>query len=191
MKKLAFALGLAAATAFAAPLAASSATTDPGGIRQTREPEVETRTVDTRDGRTMTEGAMTATAPMSWRAEGRDRSGNVIYVRTATTTTAHLIREAARRDRLGRYRVIDRRVIQSANRRNDRYDDRAIATIETSLGPEQRPRQWKAQRPAQEQRKEQGQRQKVGKPFAFRPRTRDRPGLFCTLRYRGDAFLAT
>lgn len=135
MKRIVFALGLVAATAIAAPLAAqtrndgpwwdpantgtrsgSTTTRDDGRIYGDRNGSIyDTRSSDTRraDGR--------------WRAAGRDRSGNTLYVRTRYDRNGNLIQERARRDRLGRYRVIDSRVLQSANRRNDRRnqnDDR-------------------------------------------------------------------
>ncbi len=123
MKKIAFALGLVAATAFAAPLAAQQRNDGPWWDPANTGTRTSGR-VDTRDGR-IYDGRVSDSrtrADGRWHAEGRDRSGNVIYVRTRYDNNGNLIREAARRDRLGRYNIIDRRVIQSANRRNDRYD---------------------------------------------------------------------
>jgi hypothetical protein len=125
MKRIVFALGLVAATAFAAPLAAQSRNDGPWwdpantGSRGT----VDTRT---RDGRIYNDGRIydSRRADGQWRRIGRDRNGNYVYERTVYDRNGNLDREVARRDTLGRYRVIDRRVIQSANRRNDRYGDR-------------------------------------------------------------------
>ena len=126
MKRIAFALGLVAATALAAPLAAQQRNDgpwwDPANTGTRTETSRDGRVYDgrTRDGRIYD----SRRADGRWHAQGRDRNGNIIYVRTRYDRNGNLIREAARRDRLGRYRVIDRRVIQSANRRNDRWDDR-------------------------------------------------------------------
>jgi hypothetical protein len=122
MKRIVFALGLVAATAAAAPLAAQSRNDGPWwdpantGNRGT---------VDTRDGRIYDDGRISdsRTADGRWRRAGRDRSGNYIYVRNRYDSNGNLVRELARRDSLGRYRVYDRRVVQYANRRNDRYDN--------------------------------------------------------------------
>jgi hypothetical protein len=118
MKRFVFALGLAAATAFAAPLAAQSRNDGPWwdpantGSRGT----VDTRS---RDGRIYD----SRRADGQWRRIGRDRNGDYVYERTRRERNGNVVLERARRDSLGRYRIIDRRVIQS-DRRNDRYDDR-------------------------------------------------------------------
>jgi len=136
MKRIAFALSLVAATALAAPLAAQSRNDGPwwdptnSGSRNER--------VDTRDGRIDNRGTIydSRRADGQWRRETRDRNGNIIYVRTRRDQNGNVIQERARRDTLGRYRVIDRRVIQSArnrngqiyrdnDRNNDGYEDRA------------------------------------------------------------------
>ena len=127
MKRIAFALGLVAVTAAAAPLAAQSRNDGPWwdpantGSRSGSTTRDDTR----RDDRVYNDGRVydSRSADGRWRAESRDRRGNVIYVRTRYDGNRNLIRERATRDRLGRYRVIDRRVIQYANRRNDRNDD--------------------------------------------------------------------
>ena len=124
MKKIAFALGLVVATALAAPLSAQQRNDGPWwDPANTGTRTNDGRRVDTRDGR-MYDGRIydRNRADGRWHAQGRDRSGNVIYVRTRYDNNGNLIREAARRDRLGRYRVIDRRVVQYANRRDGRYD---------------------------------------------------------------------
>ena len=121
MKRIVFALGLVAATAFAAPLAAQSRNDGPWwdpantGNRGT---------VDTRNGTIYNDGRIydSRRADGQWRRAGRDSRGNFIYVRTRYDSNGNLIQERARRDTRGRYQVIDRRVIQYANRRNDRYD---------------------------------------------------------------------
>lgn len=125
MKRILFALGLVAATSFAAPLAAQSRNDGPWwdpantGNRGT----VDTRT---RDGRIYDDGRISGSrrADGQWRRIGRDGNGSYIYERTRYDSRGNLILERARRDSLGRYRIIGSRVIQSANRRNDRYDDR-------------------------------------------------------------------
>lgn len=130
MKRIAFALSLVAATAFAAPLAAQQRNDGPWwdpantGTRTGNDGRVDTRDGRIYDGR-VNDGRIydQRRADGQWRREGRDRYGNVIYTRTRYDRNGNLIREAARRDRLGRYQIIDRRVIQTANRRNDRYDN--------------------------------------------------------------------
>ena len=127
MKKITFALGLVAAAAFAAPMEAQSRSDGPWW-----DPANTGARTDTRDGRVNNDGRVNSDgriyderrADGRWHTIGRDRSGNVIYQRTRRDSNGNLIRETARRDRLGRYQVLDRRVIQSASRRNDRYDDR-------------------------------------------------------------------
>ena len=123
MKRTLFALGIVAATLAAAPLAAQSRTDGPWwdpantGNRGT---------VDSRDGRIYGDGRIydSRSADGRWRRAGRDRNGNYVYARQRYDSNGNLVRELARRDSLGRYRVYDRRVVQYANRRNDRYDDR-------------------------------------------------------------------
>lgn len=127
MKRIAFAFGLVAATAFAAPLSAQSRNDgpwwDPANTGTRTDSRTDTRT---RDGRVYDDGRIydQRRADGSWRREGRDRSGNIIYVRTRYDSNGNLIRERARRDTLGRYRVIDRDVIRYADNRNGRVRDR-------------------------------------------------------------------
>jgi len=133
VKRIAFAFSLVAATSFAAPLAAQSRNDGPwwdptnSGSRSGR--------VDSRDGRGTVYDNRRADG--QWRRESRDRNGNIFYVRTRYERDGDLVMERARRDTFGRYRIIDRRVIQSArnrngriyrdnDRNNDGYDDRAI-----------------------------------------------------------------
>jgi hypothetical protein len=122
MKRLAFALSLVAATAFAAPLAAQSNGPwwDPANTRTGGR-------VDSRDGRVYDDGRIYDTRDTDgrWRRVGRDNRGNYIYARNRYDSNGNLIQELARRDTLGRYRVYDRRVVQYArNNRNNRgiYD---------------------------------------------------------------------
>lgn len=132
MKRIAFALGLVAATAMAAPLSAQSRNDGPWWDPANTGGRTDSRgRIDTRDGRIHNDGRIydsrrdSRRADGRWRAAGRDRRGNVIYVRTRYDNRRNLIREWATRDRLGRYRVIERRVIESASRRHDdRWDDR-------------------------------------------------------------------
>jgi hypothetical protein len=122
MKRLAFALGLVAATAFAAPLTAQSRNGpwwDPGN---TAGRTTSGRT-DTRNGSIYNDGRVDSRADGKWRAQTRDRNGDVIYVRTRYDSNGNLVREWATRNFLHQYRVIDRRVLRSANNRNGRYND--------------------------------------------------------------------
>ena len=128
MKRLAFALSLVAATAFAAPLAAQSSNGpwwDPGNTGN--------RSTDSRnggiynDGRVSNDGRIydSRNTDGRWRRVGRDNRGNYIYARNRYDSNGNLVQELARRDTLGRYRVYDRRVVQYArNNRNNRgvYD---------------------------------------------------------------------
>ncbi len=131
MKRIALAFGLVAATAMAAPLSAQSRSDGPWwDPSNTGTRSGSTARTDTRDGRVYDDGRVrndrvydSRRADGQWRREGRDRNGNTIYARTRYDSNRNLIREVAVRDRLGRYRVIDRRVVQSA-RRDGRYDDR-------------------------------------------------------------------
>jgi hypothetical protein len=125
MKRLTFALGLAAAAAFAAPLAAQSRSQgpwwDPANTGN------RSGTVDSRNGTVNNDGRIydSRNTDGQWRRAGRDNSGNYIYVRNRYDSNGNLVQETARRDRLGRYQVINRRVVQYANSRNNgRYDDR-------------------------------------------------------------------
>ena len=127
MKRLAFALSLVAATAFAAPLAAQSSNGpwwDPantGNRTDSRNGGVYN------DGRVSNDGRIydTRNTDGRWRRVGRDNRGNYIYARNRYDSNGNLVQELARRDTLGRYRVYDRRVVQYArNNRNNRgvYD---------------------------------------------------------------------
>ena len=123
MKRLAFAMSLVAATAFAAPLAAQSRSNGPWwdpantGNRGT---------VDSRNGTIYNDGRIydSRNTDGQWRRVGRDNRGNYIYARNRYDSNGNLVQELARRDTRGRYSVYDRRVIQYANNRNDRriYD---------------------------------------------------------------------
>ena len=140
MKRFAFALGLVAATAFAAPLAAQSRNDGPWWDPANTGNRGSTTTRDGRvydDGRIYNDGRIydSRNTDGRWRRVGRDRNGNYIYARNRYDSNRNLIQELARRDTLGRYRVYDRRVIQYANRRgvydrrdndrnNDGWDDR-------------------------------------------------------------------
>ena len=140
MKRLAFALSLVAATAFAAPLAAQSSNGpwwDPGNTGN--------RSTDSRnggiynDGRVSNDGRIydSRNTDGRWRRVGRDNRGNYIYARNRYDSNGNLVQELARRDTLGRYRVYDRRVVQYArsnrngrgvydrdnDRNNDGYED--------------------------------------------------------------------
>jgi hypothetical protein len=126
MKRLTFALGLAAAAAFAAPLAAQ--TRSQGPWWDPANTGTRSGTVDSRNGQVYNGGRIydTRNTDGQWRRAGRDSNGNYIYVRNRYDNNGNLIQEQARRDRLGRYQVINRRVVQYANNRNNRgvYRDR-------------------------------------------------------------------
>lgn len=131
MKRIALAFGLVAATAMAAPLSAQSRNDGPWwDPANTGTRSGSTTRTDTRDGRVYDDGRVyndrvydQRRVDGQWRREGHDRNGNTIYTRTRYDSNRNVVREVAVRDRLGRYRVIDRRVVQSA-RRDGRYDDR-------------------------------------------------------------------
>ena len=126
MKRLAFAFSLVAATAFAAPLAAQSRSGpwyDPtnSGTRTTQSGRVD------RNGTIYNQGGVYDQADGRWRKAGTDRNGNTIYVRERYDSNGNLIREAATRNWLGQYHVIDSRVVSYARNsgrydRNGRYD---------------------------------------------------------------------
>jgi len=121
MKRLAFAMSLVAAAAFAAPLAAQSNGPwwDPANTGNRG-------TVDSRNGTIYNDGRIydTRNSDGKWRRVGRDNRGNYVYARNRYDSNGNLVQELARRDSLGRYRVYDRRVVQYANNRNNRgiYD---------------------------------------------------------------------
>jgi len=127
MKRLAFALGLVAATAFAAPLAAQSRNDGPWwdpantGTRSGSNDRVDNRTGTIyNDGRVYD----SRTADGQWRRVSRDRNGNYIYVRTVRDRNGNVIQERARRDSGGRMVILDRRVVSSARRTDNRVYDR-------------------------------------------------------------------
>ena len=131
MKRIAFVFGLAAATAFAAPLAAQSRNDGPWYDPSNTGTRTGTSgRVDSRDGRVYDSRVYNdRRADGQWRRVGRDRNGNTVYARTRYDSNRNIVREIAVRDRFGRYRVIDRDIVQYANRRNDnrgndRWDDR-------------------------------------------------------------------
>jgi len=119
MKRLAFALSLVAATAFAAPLAAQGPWYDPSGSGQ--------RTGQSRNGGVYNggvyQGGVYGNVPTDgrWHNVGKDRQGRTIYVRERYDSNGNLIQEAATRNFIGQYHVIDSRVISYA-RNNGRYD---------------------------------------------------------------------
>lgn len=132
MKRLAFAMSLVAATAFAAPLVAQSSSNgpwwDPANTGNRGDTRNDGRIYN--DGRVYNDGRIydTRNTDGRWRRVGRDNRGNYVYARNRYDSNGNLVQELARRDTLGRYRVYDRRVVQYANRRNrgiyDRDNDR-------------------------------------------------------------------
>ena len=133
MKRITFALGLVAATAFAAPLAAQQRSDGPWwDPANTGTRSGSTGRVDTRDGRIYNDGRIydgrvydARRVDGQWRRVGRDRNGNMVYQRLRYDRNRNVVREAAVRDRSGRYRVFDRDIVQRASRRNNGdWDDR-------------------------------------------------------------------
>lgn len=132
MKRIAFTFGLLATTAVAAPLSAQSGNGpwwDPANTGNRSTVDSRNGSVYDRDGRVYDRNGSVygnTRADGQWRRQGRDRNGNYIYARTRYDSNGRLVQERALRDRLGRYRVIDRRVIRNANDRrrdNDRNND--------------------------------------------------------------------
>jgi hypothetical protein len=127
MKRLAFALGLVAATALAAPLAAQSRNDGPWwDPANTGTRSGTTDRVDNRSGTIYNDGRVydSRTADGQWRRVSRDRNGNYIYVRTVRDRNGNVVQERARRDSRGRMVILDRRVVSSARRSDDRVYDR-------------------------------------------------------------------
>ena len=119
MKRLAFALSLVAATMIAGPLAAQSRNSGPWwDPANTGTRSGSTARVDNR-GQIYNGSQVNSRADGQWRKEGRDRNGNTIYVRTRYDSNGNLVQEAATRNFLGQYHVVDRRVISYANNRNN------------------------------------------------------------------------
>ncbi len=122
MKRLAFALSLVAATAFAAPLAAQGPWYDPNGTGQrTNQGRVDRNGNIHDNGGVYNRGGYDIPADGRWHKVGTDRQGRTIYMRERYDSYGNLIQEAATRNWLGQYRVIDSRVVSNA-RNNGRYD---------------------------------------------------------------------
>ena len=119
MKRFAFALSLAAATAMAsAPLVAQTHGSGPWWDPGRTQPQTQGRhdgTVYGNNGSVYGRGNTQADGV--WRADSRDRNGNTIYVRTRYDSNGNLVREYATRNIIGRYSVIDRQVINGGNNR--------------------------------------------------------------------------
>jgi hypothetical protein len=132
MKRITFAL--VAATLFAAPLAAQQRNDGPWwDPANTGSRSGSTERVDTRDGRIYDRDGRiyddrrvydSRRVDGQWRRVGRDRSGRTVYARTVRDRNHNVVREIAVRDRNGRYRVVDRDIVQRASRRNDGDWDR-------------------------------------------------------------------
>jgi hypothetical protein len=121
MKRLAFALSLVAATAFAAPLAAQGPWYDPTGTGQRTNQGRVDRNGNIYNGGVYQNGRYDVPADGRWYKMGTDRQGHTIYVRERYDSQGNLIQEAATRNWLGHYSVIDSRVVSYA-RNNGRYD---------------------------------------------------------------------
>ena len=122
MKRLAFALSLVAATAFAAPLAAQRPWYDPNGTGQrTNQGRVDRNGNIYDNGGVYNRGGYDIPADGRWHKVGTDRQGRTIYMRERYDSNGNLIQETATRNWLGQYSVLDRRVVSNA-RNNGRYD---------------------------------------------------------------------
>ncbi len=123
MKRLAFALSLIAAAAVAAPLAAQGPWYDPTGTGQhTNQGRVD-RNGSIYNGGVYQNGGYNIPADGQWHRMGTDRQGRTIYMRERYDSYGNLIQEAATRNFLGHYSVIDSRVVAYArNNNNGRYD---------------------------------------------------------------------
>ncbi|MEP6509592.1 MAG: hypothetical protein ABJC63_15305 [Gemmatimonadales bacterium] len=118
MKRIAYVLGLVAATAMAvAPLAAQSSGNGPWWDPGRTQPQTSGRQGTVYGGRNGTvHGQQQNTqADGVWRAYSRDRSGNTVYMRTRYDSNGSLVREYATRNIIGRYSVIDRQVLSNNN----------------------------------------------------------------------------
>ena len=137
MKRFSFAMGLVAATMFAAPLAAQSRNDGPWWDHANTGSRGDNRsgTVYDRDGRVYDRNGSVYgrngsvydnRVPVDgrWHLAGRDRNGNNVYVRRRYDNNGNVIQEAARRNSLGRYSVFDRQVVSVASNRNRVYDRR-------------------------------------------------------------------
>ena len=124
IKRLALAMSLTAATAFAAPLMA-----------QSNRPWYDPTGTGTRSGQTSRNGSIYnggqngqygVQADGQWHRYGQDRNGNTIYIRERYDSQGNLIQEAATRNWLGQYHVVDSRVVSYARNgnynQNGRYD---------------------------------------------------------------------
>jgi len=122
MKRLAFALSLVAATAFAAPLAAQGPWYDPNGTGQrTNQGRVDRNGNIYDNSGVYNRGGYDIPADGRWHRVGTDRQGRTIYMRERYDSYGNLVQEAATRNWLGQYHVIDSRVVSNA-RNNGRYD---------------------------------------------------------------------
>jgi len=83
------------------------------------------------NGRTNRSGTNTG-----WYQIGSDRYGNVIYERSTFDKKGRETIEIARRERNGRFKIIDKRRVD--DRRNDRYDDRYNSRIYDQSGRNRR-----------------------------------------------------
>lgn len=140
MKRISFAMGLVAATMFAAPLAAQTRNDgpwwDPSNTGSRGSTDTRNETVYDRNGRVYDRNGRVydrnetvydnSRADGQWhRTNSRDSNGNIIYVRTRRDSNGNVIQERARRNALGQYRVLDRRVISNVNDRRGRRGNAA------------------------------------------------------------------
>jgi hypothetical protein len=127
MKRISFAMGLVAATMFAAPLAAQSRNDGPWWDPSNTGTRTDSRTGEVYDRNGSVYGrnsdvydSRNARVDGQWHLAGRDRNGNNVYVRRRYDNNGNVIQEAAHRNVLGRYSVFNRQVISTANNRNTR-----------------------------------------------------------------------
>ena len=128
MKRFSFAMGLVAATMFAAPLAAQTRNDGPWWDPSNTGTRTDSRTGEVYDRNGSVYGrngdvydSRNARVDGQWHLAGRDRNGNNVYVRRRYDNNGNVIQEAAHRNVLGRYSVFNRQVISTArNNRNNR-----------------------------------------------------------------------
>jgi len=126
MKRLAFTLSLVAATAFAAPLAAQGPWYDPAGTgHRTNQGRVD-RNGSIYNGSVNQNGRYDIPADGRWHRMGTDRQGRTIYMRERYDSYGNLVQEAATRNWLGHYSVIDSRVISYARNNNNARNNRGV-----------------------------------------------------------------
>lgn len=157
MKRISLIVGIAALAAIAAPLSAQG-----NGGKYGRAGDVDRNgrvydrngdgRIDSRDQVTTncswwevnctnsssrTNGRTNRGTNTGWYQIGSDRYGNVIYERSTFDKKGRETLEIARRERNGRFKIIDRRRVDD-RQNNDRYDDRSDRRIYDQSGRNRR-----------------------------------------------------